>query len=79
MTPHPESPNALWAALGYAIERGPRHSRIIRRPDGSVVEFPRTNDRHADEIAAARAELRRLRRLPIGEAECLAVQESLPL
>ena len=76
MTPHPESPNGLWAALGYAIERGPRHSRIIRRPDGSVVDFPRTNDRHADEIAAARAERRRL---PIGEAECLAVQESLPL
>ena len=56
MKPHPDSPNGLWAALGYSIERGPRNSRIIRRQDGSAVDIPRTDDRYTDEIAAARTE-----------------------
>ncbi|MHC8403633.1 hypothetical protein [Pseudomonas sp. TMB3-21] len=57
MTPQPESPNGLWLRLGYAIERGERGNRKIRRPDGSVVLIESDNDHHAAEIRAARLEL----------------------
>lgn len=40
--PHPESPNGLWARLGYTIEhirdgRSGAVRRTIRRPDGSIA------------------------------------------
>lgn len=74
MTAHPNSPNWHWAQLGYQVELGPRDSRTIRRPDGSAVDIPRTDDRHAAEISAAEREYRRL---PHGPAECRASQKDL--
>jgi hypothetical protein len=59
MTARPGSPNDLWQRLGYTIERGPRGSRTIRRPDGSVVEFDKSRDHYISELEAARLELSR--------------------
>ena len=71
MTPQFESPNGLWRRLGYAVERGPRGARKIRRPDGSEVSIDSEHGRHTGEIEAARQELERL---PHGESECQAAQ-----
>jgi hypothetical protein len=71
MTPHFESPNGLWRRLGYAVERGPRGIRTIRRPDGSAVSIDTERGQHTGEIEAARQELACL---PHGERECLAAQ-----
>ncbi|MNO89489.1 hypothetical protein D3C76_809730 [compost metagenome] len=70
------SPNWHWQQLGYSVERGPRHSRTIRRPDGSVVDITphHDEDRHDAEIRAALAERGRL---PHGAAECQAAQKDL--
>ena len=76
MTARPDSPNWHWQQLGYTVERGQRKSRTIRRPDGSTVDIPKTDNRHAAEIAAALAEYRRL---PPGADECLAAQRDLPI
>ncbi|MCL6701129.1 hypothetical protein [Pseudomonas sp. T1.Ur] len=59
MTAQPGSPNDLWQRLGYTIERGPRKSRTIRRPDGSVVEIDKSRDHYAGELEAACLELSR--------------------
>ena len=71
MAPRFESPNGLWRRLGYAVERGPRGERTIRRPDGSTASINIGHGRHAGEVAAARQELARL---PHGESECLVAQ-----
>jgi hypothetical protein len=71
MNPHFESPNGLWRRLGYAVERCPRGTRTIRRPDGSTVSIDTEQGRHTGEVAAARQELARL---PHGELECKAAQ-----
>lgn len=71
MTPQFESPNELWRRLGYAVERGPRGARTIRRPDGSAVSIDSERGRHAGEIEAARQELARL---PHSQGECQAAQ-----
>jgi len=65
LTPQLESPNGLWRRLGYAIERGQRGLRTIRRPDGSEVSIDSERGRHTGEIEAARQELERL---PHGES-----------
>ena len=59
MTAQPGSPNDLWQSLGYTIERGPRKSRTIRRPDGSVVEIDTSRDHYTGELEAACLELSR--------------------
>jgi len=74
MTPQFESPNGLWRRLGYAVERGPRGARTIRRPDGSEVSIDSERGRHTGEIEAARQELARL---PRNQSECLAAQLAL--
>lgn len=57
--PQEQSPNWYWQQLGYEIERTPKkygsgNHRVIRRPDGSVVD---TGDgSHEDELVAARKE-----------------------
>ena len=60
MTAQVNSPNWHWQRLGYAVERGPRNSRVIRRQDGSIVDTrPKEDegeDHHAAEIRAALAE-----------------------
>lgn len=71
MTPQFESPNGLWRRLGYAIERGPRGKRTIRRPDGTEVLIHTEHGRHTGEVEAARQELARL---PHGQSECQAAQ-----
>lgn len=71
MAPQFESPNGLWRRLGYAVERGPRGERTIRRPDGSTVSIDTEHGHHTGEVAAARQELTRL---PHGELECKAAQ-----
>lgn len=71
MIPQFESPNGLWQRLGYAIERGPRGERTIRRPDGSTVSIDTERGHHTGEVAAARRELSLL---PHGEGECRAAQ-----
>ena len=71
MTPQLESPNGLWRRLGYAVERGPRGARMIRRPDGSEVSINSERGRHAGEIEAARQELACL---PRGESARQAAQ-----
>ena len=60
--PHPESPNGVWARLGCTIERLPKRVRVIRRPNGSVVEVARIGDEdsHDAELRVARGELKRL-------------------
>ncbi len=62
LTPQFESPNELWRRLGYAVERGPRGARTIRRQDGSEVSIDSERGRHTGEIDAARQELARLPR-----------------
>lgn len=56
--PHTHSPNWYWQQLGYTVERN--NGRTIRRPDGSVVDIPRseTVSRHEMEIAAALREVK---------------------
>ena len=71
MAPQFKSPNGLWRRLGYAVERGPRGARTIRRPDGSEVGIDSERGRHAGEVEAARQELARL---PRGPSECQADQ-----
>jgi hypothetical protein len=71
MTPQFESPNGLWRRLGYAVERGPRGERTIRRPDGSTVAIDTEHGHHTGEVSAAKKELARL---PHGEGECRAAQ-----
>jgi hypothetical protein len=71
LAPQFESPNGLWQRLGYAVERGPRGARTIRRPDGSEVNIDRERGRHTGEIEAARQELERL---PHGESACRVAQ-----
>ena len=74
MPPQFESPNGLWRRLGYAVERGPRGARTIRRPDGSEVSIDSERGRHTGEIEAARQELACL---PHGESAHQAVQLDL--
>ena len=69
LAPQFESPNGLWRRLGYAVERGPRGARTIRRPDGSEVNIDSERGRHTGEIEAARQELACL---PHGESGCWA-------
>ena len=71
MTPQFESPNELWRRLGYAVERGPRGARTIRRQDGSEVSIDSERGRHTGEIEAARQELACL---PHGESARQAAQ-----
>lgn len=71
LTPQFESPNGLWRRLGYAVERGPRGARTIRRPDGSEVGIDSERGRHTGEIEAAQQELARV---PRGQGECHAAQ-----
>jgi hypothetical protein len=71
MTPQFESPNGLWRRLGYAVERGLRGARTIRRPDGSEVNIDSERGRHTGEIEAARQELACL---PRDKSECQADQ-----
>lgn len=76
MAAEPGSPNRHWQQLGYTIERVPvihprtgkpteYRRRVIRRPDGSVVEI---DQRPGEDYAAA--EVR------VAEEECL-VQSAL--
>ena len=71
MPPQFDSPNELWRRLGYAVERGPRGERTIRRPDGSAVSIDTEHGHHTGEVAAARQELARL---PHIQGECQAAQ-----
>lgn len=59
MSPDPESPNGLWIRLGYTVERITRNRRVIRRPDGSIVDTTPIGDEceYAAERRAALAEL----------------------
>ncbi len=65
--PHPESPNGLWIRIGYTVERMEKRVRVIRRPDGSVVDTkPRDNESRYDaETRAAYDEITRAGRYSV--------------